>query len=130
MTEHGGDLVKFTGDGALARFYTASSALRAANRIVEAAERVNDGSDGPALVIRVGLNAGEPIEEAGDLHGSAVNLAARVCGDAEGNEVLVSAAVRDLASGKGFHFSDRGRALLKGFSEPTRLFRLERSDES
>ncbi len=130
VTEHGGDLVKFTGDGALARFYTASSALRAANRIVEAAERVNDGSDGPALVIRVGLNAGEPIEEAGDLHGSAVNLAARVCGDAEGNEVLVSAAVRDLASGKGFHFSDRGRALLKGFSEPTRLFRLERSDES
>ena len=64
----------------------------------------------------------------GDLHGSAVNLAARVCGDAEGNEVLVSAAVRDLASGKGFRFSDRGRALLKGFSEPTRLFRLDRSE--
>lgn len=40
----------------------------------------------------------------------------------------VSAAVRDLASGKGFHFSDRGRALLKGFSEPTRLFRLDRSE--
>ncbi|MEP6624471.1 MAG: adenylate/guanylate cyclase domain-containing protein [Acidimicrobiia bacterium] len=128
VSEHGGDLVKFTGDGALARFYSASSALRAANRIVGAAEQQNDETDGPSLAVRVGLNAGEPIEEAGDLHGSAVNLAARVCSDAEGNEVLVSAAVRDLASGKGFHFSDRGRTLLKGFSEPTRLFRLERSE--
>lgn len=127
VTEHGGDVVKFTGDGALARFSTASGALRAADRIVEAAECQTGEPDGPSLAIRVGLNAGEPIEEAGDLHGSAVNLAARVCGAAEGNEVLVSAAVRDLASGKGFHFSDRGRALLKGVSEPTRLFRLERS---
>ena len=74
------------------------------------------------------MNAGEPFEEAGDLHGCAVNLATRVCGDAEGNEVLVSAAVRDLASGKGFHFSDRGRALLEAFSEPTCLFRLDRSE--
>jgi len=124
VQEYGGELVKFTGDGAFARFYTASSALRAAKRIIEAAEQ-NDESEGPSLAIKVGLNAGEPIEEAGDLHGSAVNLAARVCGDAGGNEVLVSAAVRDLASGKGFRFADRGRAVLKGFSEPTRLFCLE-----
>lgn len=125
VAEHGGEIVKFTGDGSLARFYTASSALRAAQRIVELAERHNDDADTPVLAVKVGLNAGEPVEEAGDLHGSAVNLAARVCGEASGNEVLVSAAVRDLASGKGFRFSDRGAALLKGFSESTRLFRLE-----
>ena len=128
VSEYGGELVKFTGDGAFARFYTASSALRAADRIVEAADRQDDDGDGPTLVVRVGLNAGEPIEEAGDLHGSAVNLATRVCDEARGNEVLMSAAVRDLASGKGFRFSDRGRATLKGFSEPTRLFCLERCE--
>lgn len=122
----GGEVVKFTGDGALARFYTASSALRAADGIVGAAEHQNEESDEPPLEIKVGLNAGEPVEEAGDLFGSAVNLAARICGEAAGNEVLVSAAVRDLASGKGFQFADCGGVLLKGFSEPTRLFRLER----
>ncbi|MGZ4675789.1 MAG: adenylate/guanylate cyclase domain-containing protein [Acidimicrobiia bacterium] len=125
--EHGGEVVKFTGDGALARFFTASSALRAADRILAAAVARNAESDGPPLSVRVGLNAGEPIEEAGDLHGSAVNLTARICGEADGDEVLVSAAVRDLASGKGFRFVDRGRIVLKGFSEPTRLFRLDRS---
>lgn len=127
VREHGGELVKFTGDGALARFFTASSALRAAARIVAAAEQHHHDPDGPRLEVKVGLNAGEPVEEAGDLYGSAVNLAARVCGEAGGNEVLLSAAVRDLASGKGFRFSDRGASLLKGFSEPTRLFRLERA---
>ncbi len=127
VAEQGGEVVKFTGDGALARFFTASGALRAADRIVVAAEEQHDDPDAPPLEIRVGLNAGEPVEEAGDLFGSAVNLAARVCAEAHGNEVLLSAAVRDLASGKGFRFTDRGRALLKGFSEPTRLYRLERS---
>lgn len=126
VQEQGGEVVKFTGDGALARFYTASSALRAARAIVEATVAANGGADGPPLEVKVGLNAGEPIEEAGDLFGSAVNLAARICDEAAGNEVLVSAAVRDLASGKGFGFRDRGGVLLKGFSEPTRLFRLER----
>jgi pimeloyl-ACP methyl ester carboxylesterase len=122
---HGGDVVKYTGDGALARFSTASQAIRAAELIVGAAEDHNAATDGPPLAIRVGLNAGEPIEEAGDLHGTAVNLAARVCAQARGNEVIVSAAVRDLASGKGFRFTDCGAVRLKGFAEPTHLLRLE-----
>ena len=54
VTEHGGELVKFTGDGALARFSTASSASRAANRLVETAERQTGEPDGLSLAIRVG----------------------------------------------------------------------------
>jgi len=116
--------VKFTGDGALARFSTASAALGAAAVIVDSANAHNDAGVGPPLQVRVGLNAGEPIEEAGDVHGTAVNMAARVCAEARGNEVLVTAAVRHLATGKGFSFTDRGEVRLKGFAEPARLYRL------
>jgi pimeloyl-ACP methyl ester carboxylesterase len=125
VQSHGGDVVKFTGDGALARFSTAAAALAAAQVIVDAASAHNETTGaGPQLHVRVGLNAGEPIEEAGDLHGAAVNMTARVCGEAMGNEVLVTAAVRHLAAGKGFTFSDRGEVRLKGFAEPAHLYRL------
>jgi class 3 adenylate cyclase len=125
VSENGGTIVKFTGDGALARFATASSALTAAKAIIEGARTDNAGSPTPDLRIRVGLNAGEPIEEvSGDLHGTAVNLAARVCGAAMGNEVLATAAVRHLATGKGFVFADRGQTTLKGFAEGVHLYEL------
>jgi class 3 adenylate cyclase len=124
VKEHGGNVVKFTGDGALARFATASAALSAACAIVGEARTHNRSGDTPELHIRVGLNAGEPIEDAGDLHGTAVNLAARVCAAATGNEVLVTAAVRHLATGKGFEFDDRGPTKLKGFAEPVQLYQF------
>jgi class 3 adenylate cyclase len=112
-----GTLVKFTGDGALACFPTASAALAAADSISSSSQRAS-------LQIRVGISAGEPLEEDGDLHGSAVNLAARVCAAAQPNEPLVTTAVRDLALGKGFTFEDRGTVQLKGFGEPQQLFTL------
>jgi class 3 adenylate cyclase/alpha-beta hydrolase superfamily lysophospholipase len=81
------------------------------------------------LRVRIGLNAGEPVAEEGpdgraDLFGTAVNLAARIAGHAQGGEILVSNVVRELAAGKGFAFADRGEAALKGFEEPVRLYEL------
>jgi pimeloyl-ACP methyl ester carboxylesterase len=121
----GGDVIKYTGDGALLRFSTASAALDAATAIVTEAGVLDESGEFPAFRVRVGLSAGEPSEEGGDLHGSVVNLAARVCDAAEGNTAMVTGAVRDLAVGRGFRFEDRGVAELKGFAEPVRLFRLE-----
>ena len=74
--------------------------------------------------VRVGLNAGEPIEEEGDLFGSTVILAARIAAAAQGGEVLASMAVRELCAGKGFLFSDRGEFVAKGFDEPVRMFEV------
>jgi class 3 adenylate cyclase len=74
--------------------------------------------------VRIGVNAGELTEEAGDLHGSAVNLASRVCSAAGAGEILCTAAVRDLAAGQGFEFDDRGDAQLKGFARPQHLYAL------
>jgi class 3 adenylate cyclase len=74
--------------------------------------------------VRIGLNAGEPIEEEKDLFGTAVNLAARIAAKAEGGEILTSDVVRQLVAGKGFLFSDRGDVVLRGFEDPVRLYEV------
>ena len=74
--------------------------------------------------IRIGLNAGEPIEEEGDLFGATVILAARIAAKADGGEILVADTVRGLCSGKGFLFADRGDFVAKVFEEPVRLYEI------
>jgi class 3 adenylate cyclase len=74
--------------------------------------------------VRIGLNAGEPIAEDEDLFGTAVNLAARICGHAEAGQILASDVVRQLVAGKDFLFSDRGEVKLRGFDEPVRLYEV------
>jgi class 3 adenylate cyclase/pimeloyl-ACP methyl ester carboxylesterase len=76
------------------------------------------------LHVRVGLNAGEPIEEDGDLFGATVILASRIAAKAEGGEILVADTVRGLCSGKGFLFSDRGDFIAKGFEDPVRIYEV------
>ncbi|MEK7247437.1 MAG: adenylate/guanylate cyclase domain-containing protein, partial [Chloroflexota bacterium] len=66
------------------------------------------------LSVRVGLNAGEPIEEDGDLFGATVILASRIAAKAGAGEILVPDTVRGLLSGKNFLFSDRGEFVPKG----------------
>jgi len=80
--------------------------------------------------VRVGLNAGEPIAEDEDLFGTAVNLAARICGHAEAGQILASDVVRQLVAGKDFLFADRGEASLKGFDEPVRLYEVRWEEKS
>jgi len=63
--------------------------------------------------IRVGINAGEPIEENDDLYGTAVIQAARVMGLADGGQILVTDTVRNLVAGKAYPFSDPRHARLE-----------------
>ncbi|MBI1886294.1 MAG: adenylate/guanylate cyclase domain-containing protein [Chloroflexi bacterium] len=133
---HGGREIKHTGDGIMASFPSASQALTCAVAIQKALAERNRGvgaalapsqdaaSGAPteAIRVRIGLNAGEPVAEERDLFGTAVQVAARICQQAEPGQILVSDVVRQLAAGKGFKFDQRGDFLLKGFSEPFRLF--------
>jgi class 3 adenylate cyclase len=120
LSAHGGSEIKHTGDGIMASFPTASGALDCAVAIQRAvAQQDNDD-----LQVHVGLNAGEPVAEDEDLFGTAVQLARRICDEAEGGEVLASNVVRELSAGKGFLFADRGAAALKGFEDPVRLYEV------
>ena len=62
------------------------------------------------------------VEEAGDIFGAAVNVAARVAGKAKGGEILVSDVVRALVGPVAeINFEYRGHYRLKGFPDRWRL---------
>jgi class 3 adenylate cyclase len=84
------------------------------------AER-NKESDEPVLV-RIGISAGEPIEEGEDLFGTSVQLAARLCAWSPPGDIAVSGAVHDLCAGKPVSFKGRHSVQLKGFSERQHVF--------
>jgi class 3 adenylate cyclase len=120
LKAHGGSEVKTTGDGFMTSFSSATRALESAIAMQRAFAAHNESAEEP-IMVRVGMNAGEPIAEEEDLFGTAVNLAARICGHAEAGQILASDVVRQLVAGKDFLFTDRGEASLKGFDEPVRL---------
>jgi class 3 adenylate cyclase len=129
LKSHGGSEVKAMGDGFMASFSSATRALECAIAIERAFAEHNE-SAGEPIRVRIGLNAGEPIAEAEDLFGTAVNLAARIAAQAAGGEILVANVVRELAAGKGFLFADRGETALRGFEEPVRLYEVRWREDS
>jgi class 3 adenylate cyclase/pimeloyl-ACP methyl ester carboxylesterase len=120
LRAHGGTEIKHTGDGIMASFGSASGALECAVAIQRGVQTRSDAN----LAVHVGLNAGEPVAEADDLFGTAVQLARRICDQASGGEILASDVVRQLAAGKGFLFADRGEVALRGFEDPVRLYEV------
>jgi class 3 adenylate cyclase len=123
LSEHGGAEVKSLGDGFMASFGSVAKAVECAIALQRSFAERNEAGGEP-LSIRVGLNVGEPIEEGGDLFGATVILASRIAAKAEAGEILVANAVRELSSGKGFLFADRGDFIAKGFEEPVRVFEV------
>ncbi len=121
---HGGSEIKHTGDGIMASFASASGGLDCAVQIQRALAQRNDERPGATIHVRIGLNVGEPVRERGDLFGTAVQLARRICDQAEAGQILVSNVVRELVAGKGFLFADQGETALRGFEDPVRLFEV------
>ena len=113
--------VKHTGDGIMAVFVSAASAVRCGTAVLRNLAR--HGNDDPerAIRVRIGMAAGEPIERHNDLFGSTVQLAARLCAHADPEQILVSNAVAELCLGKVFPFRDLGPVTLKGFEQPVRI---------
>jgi class 3 adenylate cyclase len=124
LKEHGGSEVKHTGDGIMASFFSVTSALQSTIVIQRSLLEHNQAHEEAAVHVRVGLSAGEPVCDGGDLFGSAVQLARRICDAAEPGCIFTSNVIRELAIGKSFTFMDRGEASLKGFDDPVRLHEL------
>ena len=117
-----GNEIKHTGDGIMASFSTASSALDAAIAIQRGVAQHRDANPDSPLAVYVGLNAGEPIAEDEDLFGTSVDLAARLVDHAEPGQIIASDVVRQLAAGKDFLFADLGETELRGFEDPVKLW--------
>ena len=123
----GGAIVEMRGDEALAVFTSARQALRAA---VELQVRFEDKSrDDPemALNVGIGVDSGEAVRIDGGFRGSALNVAARLCGLAHAGEVIATDSVVHLAGKlEGIRYLDRGRVHLKGIAEPIHILELRR----
>src|SRR5215213_9426250 len=92
IAEHGGREIKSTGDGLMVVFGSAVAAVRCAVAIQQATTGAPEG-----LAVRVGLDAGEPLRDGGDLYGTPVNVASRLCDAAGAGEILASDLVRQIA---------------------------------
>jgi class 3 adenylate cyclase len=125
LREHNGSEVKHTGDGFMVSFRDAAQAISCALDIQLAFSGYNQENPQNSMHIRIGLNAGEPIEEGGDLFGSVVQLASRICDHAEPGAVCASQTVQDNCGAASFRFTDLGAPSLKGFNQPVSIFQVE-----
>jgi class 3 adenylate cyclase len=125
----GGREVKHTGDGIMASFVSAASAVKCATRVQrDVADHARENKE-RAIKLRIGVAAGEPVEHHNDLFGCTVQLAARLCSQAQPEQILVSTAVAELCVGKTLPFQDVGEVTLKGFENPIRVHAVRWSDE-
>ncbi|MBO4519981.1 MAG: hypothetical protein J5787_02120 [Alphaproteobacteria bacterium] len=120
----GGTEVKHTGDGIMASFLWTSNAIDAAIIIQRTVAEYNQQSPTVPLKIRIGLNTGEPIVEDNDFFGQTVQLAARICGQAGADQILVSSVVKELSAGKNYTFNALGDFSLKGIDEPQSVYEV------
>lgn len=115
VEQHGGRLIKTTGDGILATFDGPARSVRCARALI-------DGAQPLGIELRAGVHTGEVELRGNDIAGLGVNIASRIEALAQPGEVLVSRTVPDLVAGSGLDFVDRGNHQLKGVPGQWQLF--------
>ena len=117
LQAYGGREVKHTGDGIMAAFDKVANAVSAAADIQRRFAAYNSEAS-ESLRVRIGIHAGEPVEENNDLFGTTVQLAYRLCSEAEANSYRRGAAVfvRDLFRQRWRFCSPKGCQELFGSS--------------
>jgi class 3 adenylate cyclase len=118
---HGGNPVKWLGDGVMFHFDDPSSAVLTGLDLVEQTPVAVD------VRARVGINAGNVIFRDGDYFGRTVNIASRIADYARPGEVLVSGEVKERWGSEGVRFDEIGPVALKGLREELTLFSASRA---
>lgn len=115
--------IKHTGDGIMASFENVSASVECARTIQRGLEGFRLGSSSP-LHVRIGIDAGVPVEDSNDLFGRTVQAAARLCASAMPDGILVSEVVRnELPAGMGIR--DLGPTQLKGLTAPVATYAVD-----
>src|SRR4051794_1960688 len=134
VRQFGGIVSKELGDGLAAVFGAPiaddNHAPMACHAAIELVRRVASLGD-PGLQVRVGLHSGfvvayvvsSEFSKVYELGGAAQHLAARLESAAEPNQIYASEACQKLAEGN-VRFEYLGRKPLKGFAEPTPVYRV------
>ncbi|HEX2212249.1 MAG TPA: adenylate/guanylate cyclase domain-containing protein, partial [Mycobacterium sp.] len=109
------------GDGFMVAFGRPEQAVRCAVAIQQGLRRKSRD-----IKVRIGIHSGKSVLRGDDLFGRNVAMAARVAGQADGGEILVSQAVHDTVSDcEDVVFTDARDAELKGFAGTHRLYPVD-----
>ena len=130
VARHGGRIVKFLGDGALAEFSSTDMAVRSAEVLIRAFAASAEAEGLASDELRVGVHVGDVVAtEDGDLYGDGVNVASRIQAAGDSGEVWVSEDVRrQLRQRPEFRFESRGERELKGLKRPLAMHAVEVMD--
>jgi adenylate cyclase len=118
---HGGQAVKWLGDGVMFHFDDPGRAILGGLDLVEQAISAT------SVPARIGINAGAVIAQEGDYFGRTVNVASRIADYAQPNEVLVSEETRRNANVQDVAFELVGDIALRGVTNAVRLHRVTRA---
>lgn len=126
IADYNGRIFKLTGDGVLAEFGSAVSAVESAIAIQNDLQGRNaDAPEDRRIEMRIGINLGEIIAQDGDIYGDGVNLAARIEGVARPGGIAVSEAVREQVGNRlEVEFEDLGEFELKNINRLVRVFEV------
>lgn len=133
VLNHGGRVVKNTGDGMLLEVPSAVEAVRAAIEVQQTMARRNaELSPERRMQYRIGINLGDIIiDDDQDVYGDGVNVAARLEPLADPGGICISDAVhRHVADQlKDVQFVDRGQHVLKNIPAPVQVWAVRTSDD-
>jgi len=130
LQRHNGLEIKQLGDGFMVSFASARRALLCMAEIQQEIQKLQR-EQGLDLNVRIGIHAGEAIQEEQDVIGRTVNMAERIMSEARGGQVFVSEVVRNLAGPvPSLEYVDQGNHQLKGFDEPQHLYEVRSTPTS
>jgi adenylate cyclase len=126
IAEHGGRVVKTTGDGLLIEFGSVVGAVECALGLQRLAAERNAGTPAERrMEWRIGIHIGDVLIEGDDILGDGVNIAARLEGIAEpGGICLSDDAFRQVRGKVEAEFVDQGEQSLKNITRPLRVYRV------
>jgi peptide/nickel transport system substrate-binding protein len=125
----GGTLLELRGDEALCVFSSARDAIRAATDLQRRFVEETVAAPEFPLTVGIGIDAGEAVRVGDGYRGGALNLAARLCGQARAGEILGSREVTHLArTVEGVRYQDRGEMRFKNLSDPVSVVRIAATD--
>jgi adenylate cyclase len=127
--EHGGRIVKTTGDGLLIEFGSVVGAVECALGLQRLAAERNAGTPAERrMEWRIGVHLGDVLIEGDDILGDGVNIAARLEGIAEPGGICISDdAFRQVRGKVEAEFADIGEQSLKNIVRPLHVYRVRSS---
>jgi TolB-like protein/class 3 adenylate cyclase/Tfp pilus assembly protein PilF len=129
VAEHGGRIVKTTGDGILLEFPSVVDAVECAVAVQSVMSERNEGvPQDRRMLFRIGINLGDILIEGDDILGDGVNVAARLEGIAKPGGICISSSAYEQVRGKvDVEFADLGEQNLKNIARPVRAYAVKRN---